>query len=176
MLERQDRKVDGWDEPETRPFLKAIYAFGHQFAVMGFQDIRMVKTEAALRPEVNGSDSGAFDVCKTPGLERKLARGSRPHFHGRGGFRLWSSKLQVCMPLLARRGAVRKHPRLDIGSSEDPLVPAVDLRPRNGSEVQREQLPSERPSGSPCGLMVSGHEEVLIEARNVGLGDPAGSG
>ena len=118
MLERQDRKVDGWDEPETRPFLKAIYAFGHQFAVMGFQDIRMVKTEAALRPEVNGSDSGAFDVCKTPGLERKLARGSGPHFDGRGGFRRWSSKLQVCMSLLARRGAVRKHPRLDIGSSQ----------------------------------------------------------
>lgn len=36
--ERQIRKVGWWDEPETRPFLIAIYAFGHQSAVMGFRD------------------------------------------------------------------------------------------------------------------------------------------
>lgn len=38
MPERQVRTVGWWDELETRPFLMAIYAFGHQSAVMGFRD------------------------------------------------------------------------------------------------------------------------------------------
>lgn len=36
--ERETRKVAWWDEQETRPFLAAVYALGHQSAVMGFRD------------------------------------------------------------------------------------------------------------------------------------------
>lgn len=70
--ERRKRPVAWWDELETRPFLMAVYALGHQSATMGLRNeaVSCVKLLVKLDP---GDRMGAEEMAKTVGLMPKAS-------------------------------------------------------------------------------------------------------
>ena len=72
--ERAARAVAWWDEPETRPFMTAVYLFGHQCAAMGRRDdaAACVKQLLDLDPQ---DRIGACDLAAAAGLIPDAAAG-----------------------------------------------------------------------------------------------------
>jgi hypothetical protein len=68
--ERRKRPVAWWDELETRPFLMAVYALGHQSATMGLRNEAVSCVRLLVKLDPNDR-MGVEEMAKTVGLMPK---------------------------------------------------------------------------------------------------------